>query len=423
MARALDLPQDVGRDRRRRRPRRAGRRRRPAHRRHRADARRQADRERPAARRQPVPPRRRRRGAARRAARRPARCSCRWPWPSAQDDPLRFAEMVSRDQHLIPRLGVLALTLTDALREAIGAGPNVTGALVAARAGESAGGVRHPARRSRGVGQPRRGARPRRLPSDHRQAAGQRAVRAAGAAPGPVPVPGVRARVARSDAGGPGHAGAPPGRTARPWRPPTTAPTRPAGRCRARRSPRPSRSRSTSASTTRPRPGRRAVEAFIASAARRRPARWPAPVATATPTPGTTSCSPTGRSSIAPRGPSPATAGRELADSALRRALRPGRGRRRAPVAAALLPGAEPARHVAAQRAGTAARGRDPGRRGGSDRSTIPTQDVPEPAAAAPALEPDAAARMRVAAGCLSAAIEQLDAPSGCASPTTTCTA
>jgi RNA polymerase sigma-70 factor, ECF subfamily len=41
-----------------------------------------------------------------------------------------------------------------------------------------------------------------------------------------------------------------------------------------------------------------------------------------------------------------------------------------------------------------------------------PDADVPEPAAAAPALEPDAAARMRVAAGCLSAAIEQLDAPS-----------
>ena len=55
-----------------------------------------------------------------------------------QDDPLRFAEMVSRDQHLIPRLGVLALTLTDTLREAIGAGANVTGALVAARAGERA---------------------------------------------------------------------------------------------------------------------------------------------------------------------------------------------------------------------------------------------------------------------------------------------
>ena len=41
-----------------------------------------------------------------------------------------------------------------------------------------------------------------------------------------------------------------------------------------------------------------------------------------------------------------------------------------------------------------------------------PDQHVPEPAAAAPALEPDAAARMRVAAGCVSAAIERLDAPS-----------
>ena len=54
------------------------------------------------------------------------------------DDPLRFAEMVTRDQHLVPRLGVLVLTLTDALRAAIGAGANVTGALVAARATESA---------------------------------------------------------------------------------------------------------------------------------------------------------------------------------------------------------------------------------------------------------------------------------------------
>ena len=113
-----------------------------------------------------------------------------------QDDPLRFAEMVSRDQHLIPRLGVLALTLTDALRQAIGAGPNVTGALVAARAGERAAEYRHPAWRPRGVGQPRRGEGARRLPSDHRQAAGQYALRAAGAAPEPVPVPGVRTRVA-----------------------------------------------------------------------------------------------------------------------------------------------------------------------------------------------------------------------------------
>jgi serine protease Do len=55
------------------------------------------------------------------------------------DDPMRFAEMVTREQHLIARLGVLALTLTEALRDEIGAGANVTGALVAARASETAG--------------------------------------------------------------------------------------------------------------------------------------------------------------------------------------------------------------------------------------------------------------------------------------------
>ncbi len=54
------------------------------------------------------------------------------------DDPMRFAELVTREQHLIPRLGVLALTLTNSLRDQIGAGANVTGALVAARASESA---------------------------------------------------------------------------------------------------------------------------------------------------------------------------------------------------------------------------------------------------------------------------------------------
>jgi serine protease Do len=54
------------------------------------------------------------------------------------DDPMRFAEMVTRDEHLIPRLGVLALTLTNPLRAEIGAGDNVTGVLVAARAGETA---------------------------------------------------------------------------------------------------------------------------------------------------------------------------------------------------------------------------------------------------------------------------------------------
>ena len=55
------------------------------------------------------------------------------------DDPLRFAEMVTRDQHLIARLGVLALTLTDTLREEIGAAATVTGALIGARATETAG--------------------------------------------------------------------------------------------------------------------------------------------------------------------------------------------------------------------------------------------------------------------------------------------
>ncbi|MGE0362959.1 MAG: trypsin-like peptidase domain-containing protein [Vicinamibacterales bacterium] len=54
------------------------------------------------------------------------------------DDPMRFAEMVTRDEHLIARLGVLALTLTDPLRAEIGVGDEVTGALVAARAGETA---------------------------------------------------------------------------------------------------------------------------------------------------------------------------------------------------------------------------------------------------------------------------------------------
>jgi serine protease Do len=55
------------------------------------------------------------------------------------DDPMRFADMVTREQHLIPRLGVLALTLTDALRQELGVGVGVAGALVAARATETAG--------------------------------------------------------------------------------------------------------------------------------------------------------------------------------------------------------------------------------------------------------------------------------------------
>jgi serine protease Do len=54
------------------------------------------------------------------------------------DDPLRFAELVTREQHLVPRLGVLALTLSDALRARLGAAPDVTGVLVAARATEAA---------------------------------------------------------------------------------------------------------------------------------------------------------------------------------------------------------------------------------------------------------------------------------------------
>jgi len=54
------------------------------------------------------------------------------------DDPMRFAEMVTRDEHLIARLGVLALTLTGPLRAEIGVGDDAYGALVAARAGEAA---------------------------------------------------------------------------------------------------------------------------------------------------------------------------------------------------------------------------------------------------------------------------------------------
>jgi serine protease Do len=55
------------------------------------------------------------------------------------DDPMRFADMVTRDEHLIDRLGVLALTLTDALRQELGVNVGVAGALVAARATETAG--------------------------------------------------------------------------------------------------------------------------------------------------------------------------------------------------------------------------------------------------------------------------------------------
>jgi len=54
------------------------------------------------------------------------------------DDPMRFADLVTREQHLVPRLGVLAVTLGDRLREELGLGPSDAGALVAARASEEA---------------------------------------------------------------------------------------------------------------------------------------------------------------------------------------------------------------------------------------------------------------------------------------------
>jgi serine protease Do len=54
------------------------------------------------------------------------------------DDPLRFATLVTRDQHLVARLGVLAITLDDTLRGELGLGASDAGALVAARAGEEA---------------------------------------------------------------------------------------------------------------------------------------------------------------------------------------------------------------------------------------------------------------------------------------------
>ena len=54
------------------------------------------------------------------------------------DDPLRFAALVTREQHLVARLGVLAIGLDDTLRGELGLGPSDTGALVAARAGEEA---------------------------------------------------------------------------------------------------------------------------------------------------------------------------------------------------------------------------------------------------------------------------------------------
>jgi serine protease Do len=54
------------------------------------------------------------------------------------DDPLRFATLVTREQHLVARLGVLAITLDDTLRGELGLGASDAGALVAARAGEEA---------------------------------------------------------------------------------------------------------------------------------------------------------------------------------------------------------------------------------------------------------------------------------------------
>ena len=54
------------------------------------------------------------------------------------DDPLRFSDAATREQHHVPRLGVLALTLTDALRQELGVTADTAGALVAARVSEVA---------------------------------------------------------------------------------------------------------------------------------------------------------------------------------------------------------------------------------------------------------------------------------------------
>lgn len=54
------------------------------------------------------------------------------------DDPARFSELVTRERHLVARLGVLAVTLTDAVRSQLGVGAETTGVLVAARASEAA---------------------------------------------------------------------------------------------------------------------------------------------------------------------------------------------------------------------------------------------------------------------------------------------
>jgi serine protease Do len=55
-----------------------------------------------------------------------------------RDDPMRFADLVTREQHLVPKLGVMALTLSETLRAELGLGAGDTGALVAARATEAA---------------------------------------------------------------------------------------------------------------------------------------------------------------------------------------------------------------------------------------------------------------------------------------------
>ena len=56
-----------------------------------------------------------------------------------RDDPARYSELVTREQHLVPKLGVLAITLSDALRDDLGLDKDDAGALVAARASEAAG--------------------------------------------------------------------------------------------------------------------------------------------------------------------------------------------------------------------------------------------------------------------------------------------
>lgn len=55
------------------------------------------------------------------------------------DDPGRFAELVTRERHLVARLGVLAVALSEPLRAQLGLGPETHGVLVAARATEAAG--------------------------------------------------------------------------------------------------------------------------------------------------------------------------------------------------------------------------------------------------------------------------------------------